>query len=122
MSPGLNAGFFDSTTSLTVWPHIGSPTSTGAAYDGPSLMRPRMYGSSDRNIVRRRTAPSVTSGIGASTMSKLAEVGAPTGRDFRRIWRFMAMSFQRNGRRERTNVSLLCELCVLGQYVVDHVA
>src|SRR5215470_12973548 len=98
MSPGLNAGFFDSTTSLTVWPHIGSPTATGAAYDGASLMRPRMYGSSDRNIVLRRTAPSLTSGIGVSTMSKLAAVGAPTGRDFKRIWRFMANSLERKGR------------------------
>jgi 5,10-methylenetetrahydrofolate reductase len=35
-------------TSETVRPSITASSTTGGAYDGPSSMRPRMYGSSDR--------------------------------------------------------------------------
>ena len=41
-SPTANAALRDSTTWLTVWPTIGWPIATGAAYDGSSLIRPRM--------------------------------------------------------------------------------
>ena len=44
----LTAAFFDSTTSPVVPPIITSFNACGAAYDFASLMRPRMYGSSDR--------------------------------------------------------------------------
>jgi hypothetical protein len=40
--------------------------------------------------VRRRTSPSESDGIGASTVSKFSATGMPAGRDLRRIWRFMA--------------------------------
>ena len=33
---------------LTVWPVMGAPSATGCAYERPSFMRPRMYGSRDR--------------------------------------------------------------------------
>src|SRR6185503_2384253 len=92
MSPARKSGWRDSTTSLTVCPHITSCRFTDAAYDGPSLIRPRMYGSSERYVVRRRTSPSLSAGIGPSTVSKLSAVGMPAGRDFRRIWRFMMTS------------------------------
>src|SRR5713101_3527455 len=42
MSPARKSVCRDSTTSLTVCPHMTSPRFTDAAYDGPSLMRPRM--------------------------------------------------------------------------------
>src|SRR5688500_9465095 len=46
--PAVRLGSFDATTSPTVPPTITSPTATGLAYDLASLIRPRMYGSSDR--------------------------------------------------------------------------
>ena len=48
MSPGASDSSRDSTTSATVPPGMTAPSSTGAAYDLASLIRPRMYGSSDR--------------------------------------------------------------------------
>ena len=47
-SPVANPGLRDSTTSLTVWPTMTPPTLTGVAYEGASLIRPRMYGSRER--------------------------------------------------------------------------
>src|SRR6478735_11474434 len=55
-------------------------------------MRPRMYGSSDSQIVRERYSPSFGSGIGWSTTSKLAWVGSPCGRDFSSTRRLVAMA------------------------------
>ena len=41
-SPSANPSCRDATTRPTVPPVITSPSSTGAAYDGPAFMRPRM--------------------------------------------------------------------------------
>ena len=42
MSPLAYSGWRDSSTTQTVPPTMTSPTSTGAAYDGAALIRPRM--------------------------------------------------------------------------------
>ena len=42
MSPLAKPGLFDATTSATVPPSITPSIGTGAEYDGPSLMRPRI--------------------------------------------------------------------------------
>ena len=47
-SPFARPGYFDSSTSPTVAPTITCPSSTDCAYDLVPLMRPRMYGSSER--------------------------------------------------------------------------
>src|SRR6516162_3648118 len=39
--------------------------------------------------MRMSTSPSPACGIGLSTSSKLSRPGAPSGRDFNRIWRFI---------------------------------
>jgi hypothetical protein len=48
MSPALKRGFFDAITSATVCPTIGSPSLAPSAYDFCVLIRPRMYGSTER--------------------------------------------------------------------------
>src|SRR4051812_8946290 len=66
-SPTAYSGFRDSTTSQTVPPTSRSPTSTGSAYDSASLIRPRMYGSSERYTTRSNSCPSTGSGTSSST-------------------------------------------------------
>ncbi|KAG1322194.1 hypothetical protein G6F63_013481 [Rhizopus arrhizus] len=65
-SPVATPSALDCSTSATVWPSITAPTATGAAYEGPSSMRRRMYGSSDSAACSRR---------------KFAARGAPCGRE-----------------------------------------
>src|SRR5919201_1220604 len=64
----------------TVPPTIGWPSSTDGAYDFTSFIRPRMYGSSESQMVRTRISPSCGAGTGASTTSKSVGFGSPTGR------------------------------------------
>src|SRR5262249_50195364 len=71
-------------TSPTAPPIITSPISAFAAYDLVSFIRPRMYGSSESQWTRTRSSPSLGSGIGASSIVKLATVGQPLGRPARR--------------------------------------
>ena len=70
MSPTATSGVRDSATRPTTPPVITPPISTGAAYDGPSRILPRMYGSSDSQATLTRTSPSRGRGIGASSSLK----------------------------------------------------
>src|SRR6185437_2127880 len=72
------------------------PTLTGGAYEGASLILPRMYGSSDRYWVLMSTCPSPGSGTGADAIVKFPAVGLPAGRDASRIcvfWSAMAAAY-----------------------------
>ncbi len=69
-------------------PTITPPTSTGGAYDGASLIRPRIYGSSDKYRVRMSTSPSPGEGTGAGTIVKFSSVALPAGREASRTCRF----------------------------------
>src|SRR5579859_7581164 len=75
------------------------PISTGATYDFASLMRPRMYGSSESHSLRTSTSPSAGCGSGASSMRKFSGVTAPWGRLARstRLLAGMALSPGRFG-------------------------
>src|SRR5687768_14516716 len=48
-------------------------------------MRPRMYGSTDMNVLRTTISPSPGSGTSTSASSKLDGSGSPDGRDASRI-------------------------------------
>ena len=68
----------------------------GSAYDS-SLMRMRMYGSTEKNSVRARNVPSCSGGSGRSTSLKSDSCGTPSGLAARTIIRFrmaMASHFQ----------------------------
>src|SRR5215469_14503862 len=57
-------------------------------------MRPRIYGSSDSQIVRSNTCPLPGAGTGYSSMRKSDAFGSPTGRDARTIrlpWAMMSL-------------------------------
>jgi hypothetical protein len=60
-------------------------------YDGASLIRPRMYGSSDRYKVRSKSWPAAGAGTAFSARRKLPGVGTPTGREFNTMLRFMVV-------------------------------
>jgi len=61
VSPMPIRASFDATTSPTVWPTITSPTFAGGTYDFASFIRPRMYGSTETNVLRTRSSPSAGS-------------------------------------------------------------
>ena len=50
-------------------------------------MRPRMYGSTDMNVLRTSTSPSASAGSSTVATSKLSCVGQPLGREARRTSR-----------------------------------
>ena len=56
------------------------PTSNEGAYDLRSLMRPRMYGSTDIQRLRTSTWPAPGSGTGTASTLKSLAFGMPTGR------------------------------------------
>ncbi|CAK7284966.1 hypothetical protein SGPA1_30839 [Streptomyces misionensis JCM 4497] len=70
----------DSITSPTAPPCIALPSSNGATYDFWALIRPRMYGSTERYVFRTSTWPSRGAGSGDSTSAKSSGFGQPTGR------------------------------------------
>src|SRR3954471_24031915 len=80
VSPVANLAFFDSTTSPTVPPIITSPSSCLAAYDLPSFIRPRMYGSSESQRFFTSTSPSRSGGSGTLSIRKLSSLTHPEGR------------------------------------------
>src|SRR5687767_1151133 len=88
-SPSLNFGLRVPITRETVPPIMTSPRPVDAAYDGPSLMRPRMYGSSERNTVCIRISPSLSAGIGTSSRRKSVGAGSPCGRLASTMRRFL---------------------------------
>ncbi|GAA3495987.1 hypothetical protein GCM10019016_030880 [Streptomyces prasinosporus] len=53
----------------------------------PSFIRPRMYGSTDIQVLRTRISPSPGSGTSVVAGTKFSGVGSPTGRAARRISR-----------------------------------
>ena len=59
---------------------MASPSSNGATYDFAALIRPRMYGSTERYVFRTRIWPSPGVGTGVSTSAKSSGFGQPTGR------------------------------------------
>ena len=83
----MSSGERDSVTVPTAPPSSGSPSRNGGTYDFTSFIRPRMYGSTDMNMLRTRTCPGASSGWSDSVSAKLAAVGHPEGRETRTIWR-----------------------------------
>ncbi len=55
IAPSLILGWLDFTTWPMARPSMGLPTSKEGAYDLRSLMRPRMYGSTDTHRLRTST-------------------------------------------------------------------
>ena len=90
VSPGEKRGSLLSTTSPTACPVIGSPSSVGFAYERASLMRPRMYGSSESHCERTSTSPGPGVGTSDSTSAKSESRGNPFGRAASAICRFTA--------------------------------
>src|SRR3954465_8952398 len=76
-APSGTSGERDSTTLPTAPPCIVSPISHGAAYDGPSRIRPRMYGSTDMASIRTTTCPSAGAGRSRSPRGKSPGGGGP---------------------------------------------
>jgi hypothetical protein len=66
---------------------MASPSVKGATYERTSFMRGRMYGSTEKNVLRMSTWPSAGSGIGVSATSNSSSSGNPRGRATRRISR-----------------------------------
>ncbi len=79
VSPGAKRSSLLSTTTPTAPPVITSPIPTGFAYERASLIRPRMYGSTESHCVRTSTSPGPGSGIGVSTSLEVALLGEPDG-------------------------------------------
>src|SRR5690348_7314801 len=69
-----------------------SPSCTEGAYDFASLIRPRMYGSSDSQWLRTSTSPSCGVPSGTSTIRKSASLTAPVGLLANSTWRFVGLT------------------------------
>src|SRR3989442_5928173 len=74
------AELFETRTCATVSPVITSPSSSGLAYDLPSFIRPRMYGSRERYSTPSRSWPAAGVGIAVSSRRKSVSSGFPFGR------------------------------------------
>ena len=85
-----NLGCLDAMTLPTAPARMTSPIPTGAMYDLPSFIQPRMAGSSDRYKTRASTSPSRGSGNGVSVNCQSLRFGKPTGRAASLIWWLMS--------------------------------
>src|SRR5882724_10951089 len=79
-SPLTYTELFDTSTCATVSPVITSPISSGLAYDFPSFIRPRIYGSRERYCAPSRSWPAAGVGIAVSSRRKSVSSGFPFGR------------------------------------------
>src|SRR5213594_571848 len=86
-SPLTYAELFETSTCATVSPVITSPISSGVAYDFPSFIRPRIYGSRERYCTPSRSWPAAGVGIAVSSRRKSVSSGFPFGRAARTICR-----------------------------------
>ena len=86
-SPLTYAELFETSTCATVSPVITSPISSGLAYDLPSFIRLRMYGSRERYSTPSRSCPAAGVGIAVSSRRKSVNSGLPFGRAARTICR-----------------------------------
>src|SRR5277367_2654322 len=57
------------------------------------LIRPRMYGSTERYMARTSSSPSFKSGMGISASVKFDSLGRPVGREARRNCRFVIVFY-----------------------------
>ena len=87
-SPSAKLGCLEATTLPMPPARITSPISTGAMYDLPSFIQPRIAGSSDRYRVFTSTPPSAGSATGSVVNCQFSRVVMPTGRTASRIWWF----------------------------------
>src|SRR6266851_2314535 len=69
-SPLAYAELFETSTCATLSPVITSPISRGVAYDLPSFMPPRMYGSRERYCTSSRNCTAAGVGIAVSSGSR----------------------------------------------------
>src|SRR5262249_14392668 len=88
-------------------------------------MRPRMYGSTDRKVLRTRISPSAIGDDCTSAISKLSGVGQPLGREARRTSRVSVSDMARTllrpsaGSRRRSALSAGRELVELSAGLRD---
>ena len=76
----------DSTTRPTAPPVIVASSANGATYDSASFIRPRMYGSTERNSLATRTWSGSRSGRSTVTVRKSSGTGHPCGRRTSWTW------------------------------------
>src|SRR6266540_2678006 len=86
-SPLAYAVLLEASTWATDSPVMTSPIWSGAAYDSPSFIPPRIYGSRERYCTPSSSCPAAGVGIAVSSRRKSVNLGLPFGRAARTICR-----------------------------------